>query len=273
MTKKIACLGFLLLLASAGQSLAAGLADPVGLAEAGQFQLGLEATYQARVKYKDVVSDASRRYSDGTGSTYQYAVTDVTLKEDQYYFLTLNYGLLKQLNLFAKAGVVRGGKKTSGSLPDQYYDLREAFAWALGGKWRLFEAANGMSLTLAGQYLRFDDRKQAPAWNINQERDYKMDQWSADLELVGAWRLGKFTPYLGAKYTYAELKVYGDTTSVRNGLVQVTYSDYVTRNAHNWGGVAGLAWDFCPAWRLNLQGEYLDDLTTSLSLVYSFQLP
>ncbi|MBI5523657.1 MAG: hypothetical protein HY910_13600 [Desulfarculus sp.] len=273
MTKRAICLGLLLLLALAANAQAAGITDPVNLAEAGQFQLGLEATYQSRIKFNDTVSDASRRYSDGTGMTYQYAVTDVTLKEDQYYFLTLNYGLLKQLDLFAKAGLVRGGKKTSGSLPGQYYDLREALAWAVGGKWRLLEAANGLLLTLAGQYLRFDGRKQAPAWNINQERDYKMDHWRADLELVGAWRLGQFTPYVGGVYTYSELKVYGDTTSVRGGLIQVTYSDYVTRNSTNWGGVAGLAWDFCPAWRLNLQGEYLDGLTASLSLSYSFQLP
>ncbi len=270
MMRKIVWLVLALLLATGIDAGAAVISDPAGLATAGKFQLGLEATYQSRIKYADTTADASRRVSDGSGLNYQYAVTDLVLKQDQYYFLTLNYGLMDRLNLFAKAGVVRGGEKTSGSMPDNYYDMREALAWAVGGKFRVLEAANGMSLTLAGQYLRFDDRKQAPAWDIQQARDYKMDHWSGDVELVGAWRLGCLTPYVGGKYSYSEIKIYGDTTSVRNGLTQVTYSDYTAHNRDNWGGLAGLAWDVRPWLRLNAQAEYLGDPTVSLSIGYNF---
>ena len=270
MRKKSFYLGMLLLLFTGVAARAADIVDPTSLACAGQFKLSMEVSYQAGIKFADTTADASRSLSDGSGLVYQYAVTDLALKRDQYYFLALNYGAMDRLDLFVKAGVVRGGEKTSGSDSGNYYDLREAFAWAVGGKLRLLEAANGMSLTLAGQYLRFDARKQAPSWEIMQERDFKMDHWRADLDLVGAWRLGCLTPYLGAKYSYSEAKIYGDVTSVRSGLTQVTYSEYTARNATNWGAVAGLAWDINSAFRLNLQGDFLDDLTTSLSLAYSF---
>ncbi len=271
--KKSVCLGLFLLLAMAVNANAAVISDPAGLAAAGHFQLGLEAVYQSRVKYDDSTADASRSISDGSRLAYQYAVTDLVVEEDQYYFLTLSYGLLDRLNLFAKAGVVRGGKKSSGSVPDRYYDLREDFAWAVGGKLRLLQTANGMSLLLAGQYLRFDGRRQAPTWDIGQARDFKMDNWRADLEMVGAWRLGAFTPYLGAKYSYSEVKIYGDVTSIRDGLTWVTHSEYTAHNRDQFGGLAGLAWDIGHGLRLNLQGDYLSDLTVSLSLTYRFQAP
>ena len=251
-------------------SQAAELMDPVNIAKKKQFTFGLEAAYLSEIQYDDTTADARRHFNDGSTEDYQYAVTNLTLKEDQYYFLTMNYGLLDQLSVFVKAGVVTDGKKSSGSQPSKYYNMDTNFAWALGGKFKLLESESGGSLVFAAQYLRYDNRGQERAWVSSWKTNYELDQWRIDAELVGAWQFGSFTPYVGVKYSYVNLELSGTSAGVSGGIYRVTYSKYESQNEKKWGLLAGLAWDITPNWRLVGQGDFIVDTAGSLSLIYQF---
>jgi hypothetical protein len=261
---------FIILLWGNCPSQAAELMDPIHIIEKKQFTLGLEFAYLFEIQYDDTTADATRHFNDGSTQDYQYAVTNLTLKEDQYYFLTLNYGLLDRLSLFVKAGVVTGGKKTSGSNPDRYYNMDTNFTWALGGKFKLLESENGGSLVLSAQYLRYDNRGQERAWVSAWNTNYELDQWRIDAQLVGAWQFGSFTPYAGVKYSHVNLNLSGTSAGTSGGVYRVTHSEYTSNNEIKWGMLAGLAWDITPTWRLVGQGDFIVDTTASLSLVYQF---
>ncbi len=261
---------FIILLWGNSPSQAAELMDPIHIIETKQFSLGLEAAYLFEIQYDNTTADATRNFTDGSTEDYQYAVKNLTLKEDQYYFLTLNYGLLDRLSLFVKAGIVTGGKKSSGSNPDKYYNMDTNFTWALGGKFKILESENGGSLVLSVQYLRYDNRGQERAWASAWDTNYELDQWRIDTQLVGAWKFGSVTPYAGVKYSYVNLDLSGTSAGTSGGVYRVTYSEYNSNNEKKWGVLAGLAWDITPAWRLVGQGDFVVDKAASLSLIYQF---
>ena len=121
--KKALILLISLFVFSGGVASAQELGNPAMLIKEGQFDVGFQWTPMFKQGFEDY--DLKRTYSDGTKNTEQKGAD---FENDQYYMATLTYGIIDQINVFARLGMVDGGKwlnyqpgnKLEGRLREQF---------------------------------------------------------------------------------------------------------------------------------------------------------
>lgn len=147
---------------------------------------------------------------------------------------TFTYGVMDQINVFAKLGIVDGGKWMDYEAGNNWKgELESNFVWAVGAKGRLHEFSNGLGFGLAAQYLRYDDRKVKnwrsldtgeTAGDLGWSTDDKLDYWQLDILANAYWKIGTFTPYAGAGYTYYDVNFNGKWTNSVPYYGRIDYS-------------------------------------------------
>ena len=202
---------------SSGVAWAQELGNPAMLIKQGEFDVGFQWSYMFKQGFEDY--DLKRAYSDGYRDTERKG-TD--FEDDKTYMATLTYGIIDQINVFARVGMVDGGKWLDYQAGNNWKgDLESNFVWAIGAKGKVYEFDNGPGFGLAAQYMRYDDRKVKnwrsletgeTAGDLGWATDDDLDYWQLDVMANAYWTLGAFTPYVGAGYTYYKVNFSGKWT-------------------------------------------------------------
>lgn len=242
----------------------------------GEFAVGAEAGWTNELQQRGSYIAVTQSYQ---GRTYKgnAQAKDMKITDDISCMATLTYGVLDQLNLYAKLGVVDGGKLdiTALSYLGEFTleaELHSAFTWVLGAKARIFETDGGLGMLFSAQYSRYDDRE-VDSWKASigpsgaSGTDDTFTFWQINASAAIYQKLGGFTPYLGALYSYTETEWDGHW-SYPNGLQE--HLEMTNDNEHKVGALAGLNWDAGEHLAVNLQGVFITSTQVSLGLSYAF---
>jgi opacity protein-like surface antigen len=263
----------LLLVLGAGAAWAQGGAQAPGpgMVPAGKWQVGLATTWLASERFQDTVE-----FYNENGTAGSEASTNLKIRDDRLHSATVSYGLLRRLTLQARAGVAEGGKVAE-TLSNGLWEakLKPVFVWGLGARGLIWEHQNGLGLTAGLSYLRWDDRgidswHSANGWTTTQGNvgvDGKVDYWRLEASALAHWRLGRFLPFLGVGYAYAEIEDV-DTWSRPNG----TWSryDFSSQSQDRWGLLGGVQAELVSGLSLGLNFAYFTREELSLSLTWDF---
>ena len=253
---------------------AGDLGNPANLIGGGQFDVGFQWTDRFKQSFEDY--DLKRSYSDGYRDSEKKGAD---FENDQYYMATFTYGIIDRINVFAKLGVVDGGKWLDYQPGNNWKgDLESNFVWAVGAKGKLYEFDNGLGFGLAAQYLRYDNRKvnnwrseetgesaSDLGWSTNDNLDF----WQLDILANAYWKIGAFTPYVGAGYTYYDVNFSGNWIHEISYYGSVDYSASFS-NENNFTGLVGLDVDLPLGFKANIQGTFVSSTALTIGVSYCF---
>ncbi|MFH2127430.1 MAG: hypothetical protein ABIK12_12995 [Pseudomonadota bacterium] len=243
----------------------------------GQFAMSFNATWMAQQEFKRQDS-YNYRNSMGERLTLHEPTWDFKIKNDQYYMMKFAYGIMDRLNVYAKLGVVTGGKLESnrlyqgGGSGSDTEKLKTNFVWALGLEGKVIEYGdNDGGLVLGIEYLRYDDRKlsydsgsMAP-WMASDEGS--VDYWQVDVSAIFYVTFPWFTPYIGIAYTYSETSydlkwAYNDNTWEG--------ADFTLKDKDPYMPMVGAFIPISPHFTMDLQATFVARTAGTLSLSYYF---
>ncbi|OQY43571.1 MAG: hypothetical protein B6242_14405 [Anaerolineaceae bacterium 4572_78] len=250
--------------------------SPVSLVKHGKIGVGLQFSDIFTQNFEDY--DLKRTYSDGGRNVSEKGAE---FKDDKYSMITLTYGVMEQLNLFATLGVVDGGKMIDHQTNNSWQgDLENNFVWAMGIKGKIFEFDNGLGLSLATWYTRYDNRDVSnwksketgrTAEDLGWSTDDELDYWQVDAIASAYYKIKAFTPYVGLGYTYCDVNYDGlwtqsTDTSFGNW---VSYDGSFT-NDDKLTVLIGLDVELGSNVKANIQGTFFSSTTVIAGISYSF---
>ena len=259
---------------SGGVASAQELGNPAMLIKQGQFDVGFQWSYMFKQGFEDY--DLKRTYSDGTSHPERKGAD---FENDQYYMATVTYGIIDQINVFARLGMVDGGKWLDYQAGNNWKgDLESNFVWAIGVKGKVYEFDNGLGFGLAAQYMRYDNRNVKnwrsletgeTAADLGWATDDDFDYWQLDLVANAYWIIGAFTPYVGAGYTYYDVDFSGRWTNANPFYGWIDY-DASFSNENKFAALVGLDVDLGMNFKANIQGTFVSSTTLTLGISYCF---
>ena len=263
----------MIFMCSGSVAFAQELGNPAMITKQGRFDVGFQWAHTFKQGFEDY--DMKRTYSDGYRNTSRKG-TD--FEDDNYYMVTLTYGIIDQINVFAKLGMVDGGKWLDYEPGKNWKgDLESNFVWAIGAKGKVYEFDNGLGFGLGAQYMRYDSRKvknwryletgqtaSALGWSTSDKIDY----WQLDAMANAYWALGRFIPYIGVGYTYSHVDQNGKWTELSTDR-WVNY-DSSFSNENNFTAVAGVDIDLGMNFKANIQGTFVSSTALTVGISYCF---
>lgn len=272
--KKALILSAVVFMLTGGMAFAQQLGNPDMLIEQGQFDVGFQWSYVFRQGFEDY--DLKRAYSDGYRDTVKKGAD---FENDQYYMTTFTYGVNDQINVFAKLGMVDGGKWLDYEPGNNWKgNLESNFVWAVGARGKIYQCDNGIGFGLAVQYLRYDNRKVKDwrctdtgetAAELGWTADDKLDYWQLDVMADACWTIGAFTPYVGMGYTCYDVNFSGKWT------YDISYSGWVNydasfSNKKKFTALVGLDVDLGTNFKANVQGAFVSGTALTMGISYCF---
>jgi len=259
---------------SGGVAFAHELGNPAQLVKQGEFDVGFQWSYMFKQRFEDY--DLKRTYSDGSKNTSRKGCD---FENDQYYMATITYGIIDQINVFAKLGMVDGGKWLDYQAGNDWRgDPESNFVWAVGAKGKIYEFDNGMGFGLAARYMRYDNRKVKnwrsletgeTAGDLGWATADDFDYWQLDFMADAYWTIGAFTPYVGAGYTYYDVNFSGKWTNEIPFYGRVDY-DASFSNENKFTALVGLDVDLGMNFKANIQGTFVSSTALTLGISYCF---
>ncbi|RJX36097.1 MAG: hypothetical protein C4525_01955 [Desulfarculus sp.] len=275
MTKKLwgLSLAALLLLSAAPSALAGEMGGAASFVPKGMYRVSIQAGYVNEQKMKDIGGEAS-------SASFASPQQDIKIKEDKHFGAVITYGLHERINVFAELGLVSDGRLSGdrtvpGTSAKQNLEatLKDALAWAVGIKGQLWEHKKGFGVMASARYFRYDDRKVDDWTGTGAGADIKglgsdtsLDYWQFDLAVAAYWRFKRVTPYLGAKYSYAEGRLSG---SWNLGSARGNIDDKYEPESP-LGLFAGVDLRLFKRFHLNLQANFYDQTAFWVSGNYDF---
>jgi len=263
-----------LLLFSGGMAVAGELGNPAQFVQQGAFDVGLQwnSVFEQEFDHYEL----KRTYS---GGYHDESRKEADFENDQYYLATVTYGILDRINVFARLGIVDGGKWVDHEAGNNWKgDLDSHFVWAIGAKGKVYEFDNGLGLGLAAQYMRYDDRKVKnrrsmdtgeSAADLGWATDDRIDYWQLDAMAHAYWTMGAFTPYVGAGYTYYHVSCSGKWTHAGSYYGWIEY-DASFHNKNAFTGLIGLDMDLGMNFKANIQGTFVSRTALTIGISYCF---
>ena len=259
---------------SGGVASAQKLGNPAMLIKQGQFDVGFQWNWMFKQGFEDY--DLKRSYSDGYRDKERKGAD---FENDKTYTATVTYGIIDQINVFVKLGMVDGGKWLDYQAGNNWKgDLDSNFVWAIGANGKVYESANGLGFGLGALYMRYDNRKVKNwrsletgktaayyGWSTND----KFDCCQLDVMANAYWTLGAFTPYVGAGYTYSHVSFRGKWTNENPFYGWVNY-DASFSNQNNFTALVGLDVDMGMNFKANIQGTFVSSTALTLGISYCF---
>ena len=259
---------------SGGTASARELGNPATFINQGQFDVGFQWNSVFKQSFEDY--DLKRTYSDGYRDSGRQGAD---FENDQYYMATITYGIIDQINVFARLGVVDGGKWLDYHPGNNWKgDLESNFVWAIGAKGKVYEFDNGLGFGLAAQYMRYDDRKVKnwrseetgeTAADLGWSTDDKLNFQQLDIMADAYWNIGAFKPYVGAGYTYYDVDFSGKWTNSVPHYGSVNY-DSSFSNQNNFTALVGLDVDLGMNFKANIQGTFVSSTALTIGVSYCF---
>jgi outer membrane protein W len=250
------------------------LGNPAQLIRQGQFDVGFQWNSMFKQGFEDY--DLKRSYSDGYKDRSRKGAD---FENDQYYMATVTYGILDRINVFARLGMVDGGKWLDYEAGNSWKgNLDSNFVWAIGAKGKVYEFDNGLGFGLAAQYMRYDDRKVKnwrsldtgeTAGDLGWATDDRIDYWQLDVMANAYWTIGAFTPYVGAGYTYYDASFSGKWTHASSYYGWIDY-DASFSNENNFTALIGLDVDLGMNFKANIQGTFVSSTALTIGVSYCF---
>lgn len=243
----------------------------------GQFSVSLDGSWLAEQKFKRQDS-YNYRNSFGEKLTINDPKWDFQIKNDQFYMMKFAYGIIDRLNVYAKLGVVTGGKLESNRLyagngtASDTEKLKTNFVWALGLEGKVVEfGPNKGGVVMGVEYLRYDDRKLSydsgvsSGWMASDEGS--MDYWQVDVSAILYLPFSWITPYFGLSYTYCEASydlkwLYTDSSWEE--------AAFTLKDKNNFMPMAGVFIPIGQYFSLDLQAAFVARSAGTLSLSYYF---
>jgi len=272
--KRVLILLVFIFLFSGGAVSAQELGNPAKLIKQGQFDVGFQWSYVFKQEFEDY--ELKKTYSDGTTKS---SPKRADIEDDQYYMGTVTYGIIDRINVFARLGMVNGGKLQEYQAGNDWAgDLESNFVWALGAKGKIYEFENGLGFGLAAQYMRYDNRgvknwqygeTGQTAAEIGWATDNKIDYWQLDVVTNAYWILGAFTPYAGAGYSYSQVDFSGRWTHEDPANGWVDY-DASFSNENKFTALVGMDVDLGKNFKVNIQGTFVSRTALTLGISYCF---
>jgi outer membrane protein W len=272
--KTVTALLIVMLLFSGGVASAWELGNPAHFAKQGEVDVGFQWNSLFKQEFENY--DLKRSYSDGYRDQSR---KEANFENDQYYMATVTYGILNQINVFARLGMVDGGKWMAYEAGNNWNaDLDSNFVWAIGAKGKAYEFDNGLGLGLAAQYMRYDDRKVKDwrsmetgesARDLGWSTDDSLDYWQLDIMAHAYWTIGAFMPYVGAGYTYYHASFSGRWTLTNPFYGWIVY-DASFSNENNFTTLVGLDVDLGMNFKANIQGTFVSSTALTVGISYCF---
>ncbi len=272
--KKVLILLAVVFVLTGGLAYAQQLGNPAMLLNQGQFDVGFQWNSMFKQRFEDY--DLKRTYWDGYQDSGKKGAD---FESDQYYMATVTYGIIDQINVFVRLGLVDGGKWLDYEPGNNWKgDLESNFVWAIGAKGKLVEFDNGLRFGLAAQYLRYDDRKVKnwrctdtgeTAGDLGWTTNDKLDYWQLDVMANAYWKIGAFTPYVGAGYTYYHVGFNGRWTNKMPYYGWVSY-DASFSNQNNFTALMGLDADLGFGFKATIQGAFVSSTALTVGISYCF---
>jgi hypothetical protein len=272
--KQVTAFLILIFMCSGSVAFAQELGNPAMLIKQGRFDVGFQWSYVFKQGFEDY--DLKRTYSDGYKDTSRKGAD---FENDNYYMATLTYGIIDQINVFARLGIVDGAKWLDYQPGNNWKgDLESNFVWAIGAKGKVYEFANGLGFGLAAQYMRYDDRKVKNwrcletgerAGDLGWSTNDKFDYWQLDVMANAYWTIGAFTPYVGAGYTYYDVDFSGKWTYQNASDIWINY-DASFSNENNFTALVGVDVDLGMNFKANIQGTFVSSTALTVGISYCF---
>jgi hypothetical protein len=272
--KQVTAFLILIFICSGSVAFAQELGNPATLIKQGRFDVGFQWSYVFKQGFEDY--DLKRTYSDGYKDTSRKGAD---FENDNYYMATLTYGIIDQINVFARLGMVDGAKWLDYQPGNNWKgDLESNFVWAIGAKGKVYEFANGLGFGLAAQYMRYDDRKLRNwrcletgerAGDLGWSTNDKFDYWQLDVMANAYWTIGAFTPYVGAGYTYYDVDFSGKWTYQNASDIWINY-DASFSNENNFTALVGVDVDLGMNFKANIQGTFVGSTALTVGISYCF---
>jgi hypothetical protein len=272
--KKALMLVVSVLVISGGVALAGDLGNPAQLIKQGQFDVGFQWDSAFKQSFEDY--DLKKTYSDGATDVSRQGAD---FEDDQYYMATFTYGIIDQINVFARLGMVDGGKWLDYHPGNNWEaDLGSNFVWAVGAKGKIYEFANGLGFGLGAQYMRYHDRKVKnwrsletgeTAGDLGWSTDDHFDFWQLDILANAYWNIGAFSPYVGAGYTYYDVNFSGKWSNKVPLYGQIDY-DASFSNQNRFTALVGMDVDLGMNFKANIQGTFVSSTALTLGISYCF---
>ena len=273
MKKALAVLA-VLFVSLGGSAMAGEFGNPAMLIRQGQFDVGFQWTSRFKQGFEDY--DLKRTYSDGYRDTERKGAD---FENDPYYMATFTYGIIDPINVFARLGMVDGGKWLDYQAGNNWKgDLESNFVWAIGAKGKIYQFENGLGFGLGAQYMRYDNRKvknwrctdtKETAGDLGWSTNDKLDYWQLDILANAYWKIGAFTPYVGAGYTYYDVDFSGKWTHNIPFYGSVNYSASFS-NENNFTALVGLDVDLGMNFKANVQGTFVSSTALTIGISYCF---
>ena len=272
--KKMIVLLLVLFVFQAGVASAQELGNPAKLIQKGQFAVGVQGNWVFKQQFEDY--DLKRTYSDGHKRTSR---NGSYFEGDQYYTTTITYGVIDRINVYARLGLVDNGTWTDQEPGNNWKaDLTTNFVWAIGAKGKIYEFANGIGFGAAAQYLRYDNRtvknwRSLDTGETAPEHGWKTDDqiayWQVDAVANVYWALGRFTPYVGAGYSYSDVNYTGKWTHTVGAHGWHDY-DASFSNQNKFSALVGVDIDLGKNFTANVQGTFVSRTALTIGVSYSF---
>ncbi|MCF8142697.1 MAG: hypothetical protein K9N21_02125 [Deltaproteobacteria bacterium] len=259
---------------SGGAAFAGELGNPAQLTGKGRFDVGFQWDSKFKQGFEDY--DLKRSYSDGFRDRGRKGAD---FENDQYYMATVTYGIADQINVFARLGMVDGGKWLDYEGGNSWKgNLESSFVWAIGVKGKVYEFDNGLGFGLTAQYMRYDNRKVKnwrsldtgeTAGDLGWATNDKIDFWQLDVIANAYWMMGAFTPYVGAGYTYYDVDFSGRWTHANPHVGWIDYGASFS-NENNLTALVGLDVDLGMNFKANIQGTFVSSTALTIGISYCF---
>lgn len=243
----------------------------------GQFAVSLSASWLGEQEFKRQDS-YSYRNSAGENLTLHSPKWDFKIRDDQLYMMKFAYGIMDRLNVYAKLGVVTGGKLEStmsyqgGGSGSDTEKLKTNLAWALGVQGTVIEFGdNDAGIVMGVEYLRYDNRKlsydsgQMSSWVDSDVGS--MDYWQVDVSAILYVPFPWLTPYIGLAYTYSETSYDLKWTYVDHTWEE---AEFTLKDKNCIMPMAGAFIPIGPYFTLDVQATFVARYSGSLSLSYYF---
>lgn len=272
--KKVLNLLVIVFLFSVGAASALDLGNTSQFIKRGQFNTGLQYAYILKQGFEDY--DLNRSYSDGYNSTGKKGAD---FKDDQLCMITITYGIIDRINVFAEVGVVDGGKWFDYEPGNKWKgDLKSNFIWSVGAKGKLYESDNGLGFSLAARYMRYDNREvndwrcidtAETAGDLGWLTDDRFDYWKLDVIANLYWKIGAYTPFVGAGYTYYDITFSGKWVNTIPFYGSVNY-DASFCNENRFTTLLGLDVDLGTNLKAGIKGTFISSTDLTFRISYNF---